>query len=260
MKIFSSMHPGPAKVKNQRRTLESWRAAGFDPVLVNPASDQARWRESYADLAGFHPVSEGRAFRGRWVPIREILMRALTDPGPDPILILNSDIVLMAGTGLKAGVRRNRDSVVMIRRTEVPSLDGGPFPATGDPNPWGWDGCSIPRGQAGLFRDRSFCLGLPCWDYWIPYKAIHHGLAVVLLEGRHALHETHPEEWSEREQARLTRRIARDTGIPPWRRWWLRHFGPRDNRKIYGHYNHFSGHIRDTVRRRAHTETLTGSG
>jgi len=254
MKIFSSLNPSASTVEVQRRALASWRSAGFSPVVVNSAADRLRWQDSFADLAEYHAVEPGRTFQGRWVPLVEILKVGLSHPGQDPLLILNSDIRLLESDGLRVALGKHPQAVVMLRRVEISSNGLTQERA----NPWGWDGCWIPRHQAVLFQDSSFCLGLPCWDYWIPYKAIHIGLEVVLLEGKYALHEIHAEQWTEEIQARLTRQIARDTGISTLKRWWLRFFGPKEERKLYGYHNHFSGHVRDTIQAKARVVMLNG--
>jgi len=41
--------------------------------------------------------------------------------------------------------------------------------------------------------------------------------------------------------------LWQEVGVPPWKRRWRKHFGPRAERKNYGYRNHLAGYIRSFI-------------
>ncbi len=120
--------------------------------------------------------------------------------------------------------------------------------ANAEMDPWGYDGVFLGPEMQGVFRNRAFGLGLPWWDYWIPFRALCLGHPVRILRKPMAFHEIHEEQWNEEDRARLAGEIWREVDVSPAKRFWRKHFGPKKERRIYGYHNHLAGHVREKLR------------
>jgi hypothetical protein len=154
-------------------------------------------------------------------------------------LVLNADILLEPA--MKDFLSQEAGGVTMIPRWLV---DASHQREETEKDPWGYDGVRLGPELRGLFTNRSFGLGLPWWDYWIPFRALHLGHPVRILGKPLAFHVRHEEQWNEKDRARLAGEVWREVGVPPWKRFCLRHFGAKPERKIYGYHNHLAGYVR----------------
>ena len=220
---------------------ESWRSAGLVPVVVSdlpasPGKDNGIRTVPWQSPLDWH----GR----KLAPVAECLQVSDRLNGGRGALVLNADLFL--GPEFPAVLKEAIAAAgpVLFTRWEIqrwPEISGA------RPNEFGWDGAWIPHAQLRHFQSPRLALGLPWWDYWIPYKALRLGLPLTVVSRQACFHETHPEIWQEREQAALCAAVWKDLGYGPVRRKFHHLFAPKAERKIYGYWNHLSGEVRRRV-------------
>lgn len=225
--------------------LISWVRHGFRVCSLNPPAE-------IPALASFVSICElvscavcPRDAQGRaLVPVAKLLELSFERNQNGEAWLLNSDLILNGGAEVVGPVG---DSDVIL----IPRWDLDPAHQESVANPWGWDGVALGKSLRGVFTNPGFTLGSPWWDYWVPFRALSRGFTVHRLTRRWAIHPVHPERWGERDRSRLAGQMWAEAGVGFLRRLWLRHFGPKKERKIYGYHNHLAGHIRQLVEARA---------
>jgi len=240
--ISTSLSPAPEAQEVQKTALQSWRKAGFQILSLNFPSEIEDLKTQYGNLAEFATATRSSRYAGprRLVPVAD-LVKAVFRASPGPALVLNADIHLTPEASRLA--QCPEDAVVILPRWEVETLDSN----QAEKNPWGWDGVVIGNQLKEKFTNPAFGLGLPWWDYWIPFRALHLGFRVLEPSDPLARHVRHAEKWDEKDRAVLAAEVWKEVGVGPLRRFWLRHLGPKASRKHYGYHNHLAGLIRETV-------------
>lgn len=240
--IATSLSPAPHAREVQKSALQSWHKAGFSSLSLNFPDENENLRREYGDLVKILPAKRSSPYAGkrRLVPVADLL-EASFQAGPGPAFVLNADIQLTPGALRLEKCRE--DAVIILPRWEVEALDSN----RAEKNPWGWDGVVVGTRLKAWFTNPAFGLGLPWWDYWIPFRALHLGFQVFEVEDPIARHVRHAEKWNEKDRARLTAEVWREVGVGALRRFWLKHLGPKAVRKYYGYHNHLAGLIRETI-------------
>ena len=245
--ILTSVSPQLAAEKRQTAGLKSWKCAGFHGVSLNLPKEVETIRQRYGQFV--EVVGVNQACRGRnkrpLVAVADLIETSFARNNGKFSLMLNADILLAenAGTTLSQEPR----GVTMIPRWQIDRYESGGEMEKMERDPWGYDGMLLGPELHGVFLNRYFGLGLPWWDYWIPFRALHLGHRVQVLQETLAFHVRHQELWDEKDRARLSEEMWKEVGVPPWKRLWRKHFGPKGERKLYGYHNHLAGHIREAI-------------
>ena len=240
--IATSLSPAPEAREAQKTALQSWRKAGFQSLSLNFPEEVENLKREYGGLVKILPAkrSSPHAGRRRLVPVADLL-EASFQAGPGPAFLLNADIHLTPGA-VRLGESPG-DAAVILPRWEIETTNS----ERAEKNPWGWDGVVLGKKLKDKFTNPGFGLGLPWWDYWIPFRAIHLGFRILEPKDPLARHVRHPEKWGEKDRARLAAEVWREVGVGPLLRLWRKHFGPKASRKHYGYHNHLAGLVRETV-------------
>lgn len=252
MVIVTSLSPRPNEEKRQRAALATWQTAGFRAISLNLASEMEQIRSLYSDLADVQPAetpSVKGASRPR-VALADLIERSFERNQGEVGIVMNADLLLHPQA--KPRLPAQPHGVTMLPRWQINHVGGE---EAAEIDPWGYDGVLLGPELRGVFKNRSFGLGLPWWDYWIPFRALYLGHAIQVSPLPIAFHVRHDTRWSEEDRAELAGEVWREAGVPPWKRIFLRHFGPRHLRKIYGYHNHLAGHIRSTIQSHLVPET-----
>jgi len=244
MFVLTSLSPAAEAQKRQKDALASWKKAGFKGVSLNFSEECAEIWRNYPELADVG-TARHRCFgeKGRpHVAMAELIERSFVQNNGQFSFVLNADIVLSPQFGPQ--LFGPPQEITMIPRWEhpLPRDSGAP-----EKDPWGYDGTWLGPSLRGIFTNRTFGMGLPWWDYWIPFRGLHLGFALRVLEKPMAFHARHPKRWTEKDQGRMARQIWREAGVSPWRQFWRRHFGSKHERKYYGYHNHLAGFIRQRI-------------
>jgi len=247
MLIITSISPQLQAEERQAVALKSWKSAGFFGVSLNLTNEVATIRQRYGELV--EVVGVDQACRGRnirpLVSVADLIETSFARNEGKFSLVLNADILLAenAGTTFSQEPR----GVTMIPRWEIDRYSAGGEMGKMEKDPWGYDGAILGPELRGVFLNCYFGLGLPWWDYWIPFRALHLGHRIKILQEPLAFHVRHQGRWNEKDRARLAGEVWKEVGVPSWKRLWRKHFGLKGERKIYGHHNHLAGHIRVAI-------------
>jgi len=243
--ILTSVSPQLAAEERQTAGLKSWKGAGFHGVSLNLPEEVETIRQRYGQFVEVVGVTHGcRGLNKRpLVAVADLIEASFAKNEGRFSLILNADIIL--AENIRTYLNQEASGVTMIPRWLVDSANQQ---EGGEKDPWGYDGVGLGSELRGIFTNRYFALGMPWWDYWIPFRALHLGHSVRILDEALAFHVRHQERWDEKDRARLAGEMWKEVGVSPWRRLWSKHFGPRNKRKIYGYHNHLAGHIREAIR------------
>jgi len=242
--IVTSLSPQPQAEERQALALQSWKRAGFLGVSLNLANEVATIRQGYGkfvEVVGVSQACGGRNIRPL-VSVADLIETSFARNEGKFSLMLNADILLSENASIYLSQKPR--AATMIPRWQI-NRPGEV--ANAEMDPWGYDGVFLAPEMRGVFRNRAFGLGLPWWDYWIPFRALHLGHQVDILREAVAFHVRHEEQWNEEDRARLAGEVWREVDVPPWKRLWRKHFGPKGERKIYGYHNHLAGHVRSVV-------------
>ena len=229
--------------------MKSWRSAGFFGVSLNLKDEVATIQERYGEFV--EVVGVDQACRGRnkqpLVAVADLIETSYARNDGEFSLVLNADILLAESA--ETTFSQEPRGVTMIPRWQIDCYESRGEMGKMEKDPWGYDGVLMGSELRGVFLNRYFGLGLPWWDYWIPFRALHLGHRVQVLDEPLAFHVRHQERWNEKDRARLAGEMWKEVCVPPWKRLWRKHFGPRQERKIYGYHNHLAGYVRTKIKK-----------
>lgn len=166
----TSLSPNPDRAERQELCLQSWRDIGLEVIQVN-TTDRPR-------------------------------IKAMTDAGAAtglPFLLINSDIeiygdhtaideALALPDRLSIGIRYNHDAGSNRRRSQ---REGA-----------GLDCFLLTPEMAETIPDLPFTIGMPVWDYWLPYHFRRLGYAFHWIGEPLFFHATHEIQWSREDWVR----------------------------------------------------------
>ena len=193
--LFTSVPPGTTRIVNghdfgpayQRACIDSWIAAGFDVVSLNPESEIAQLRKydfpiSY--LASANPRPQ----------IREFLTEACRCP-TELIGIINADCLLLSYPAFVQGIVSGaRDGLVMVERVNI---DPGSLLPTGQ-TCLGFDAFFFNKADAARVTiDPDLSVGQPWWDYWFPMEFAVSDVKLLRPQSPVIFHLDHEQGWSQ---------------------------------------------------------------
>lgn len=192
MKLVTSLSPN--RTKHQQSCIASWHATGCDVVAVQSPGESERLRNDYPDVNFVETDLVGDVFNApRLVRIAAMLQQASEDA---PVLIMNSDLKIVSSPEfnafwgksepleLKVGIRYDRN--ITTKATTMFK--------------WGIDVFRITSEIAAALPDIGMTLGMPAWDYWIPWhlvKECGYRVTTNMSLGMQFVHDMHRKGWSE---------------------------------------------------------------
>lgn len=185
MKIVTSF--SPHRIPRQQACLDSWRKLGLEVIGVQTEGEVAKL-DDYFDDVSFVEVprySKPCPWDKPYLPRMSEIMKQADD---DAILILNSDIMIDGSPEaiLREWSETDPDVLVLgIRRDHRRGRTQAIL------NPYGIDAFRLTAHLvADLETDLEFAIGVPGWDYWIPWKLWQEGKN-IRVANCHLLHEMH---------------------------------------------------------------------
>ncbi len=183
----------PGNIENQRSAINSWRALGFTVVSLNNQEEINQLQPIYKDV-DFQVVNrDARVESGKPLVYIDDIFLYLYENGTKICGIVNSDILMKADDDFLSFIREQAEnSLIVSSRSEISS----PEQLAGKTYIYGLDVFFFDRRFAEHFPPSKFCLGLPWWDYFVPYIALEQGFCLKMIDNHFAYHISHPTNYS----------------------------------------------------------------
>lgn len=174
----------------QRLAVRSWIRLGFSVTSINPPEELPFLAKAYPEVKLVEASRDGRRQTGKpCVYLDDILDYFRTRSRARIFGIINSDVHLDADPSLLEFLEREANKALVIgSRQEVDSLDS----ATGWTYAMGFDYFFFDRSLLDHYPKSDFMLGIPWWDYWMPFLPVQRGYPLKLLKSPIAYHVSHP--------------------------------------------------------------------
>lgn len=184
----------PRQDQYQRLAVRSWLRLGFTVTSINAEEELAFLAAAYPEVNLVAAKRDGRIRAGKPCIYLDDVFDYCRRGNPRRVFgIINSDVHLNADpTLLDFFEREARGALVMGSRQEVDTLDS----ATGHTYAWGFDYFFFDRTLLDCYPRSEFMLGMPWWDYWVPFVPVQRGYPVKLLTSPVAYHVSHPPAYS----------------------------------------------------------------
>lgn len=188
MIAVTSLSPRSERLERQAECLESWHNLGLSIVAVQP-EDETKWLRQAFPFVDFVPAHRTHPKRP-CVFIKD--MAKVAADRQVPALLINSDIEILAAREsfveawsprkgeLRAGVRWNYSTGVSDAEVE----------------PSGIDVFLLTPEMAEALPDLQLAIGIPFWDYWVPYHFRSLGYDIHLDRSPCFFHRRHKLNWS----------------------------------------------------------------
>lgn len=191
MRIITSF--GPKRLEHQRFCLQSWLDRGCTVVAVQTHEETETVRQQFPEAEVVGTDFVGDVFgKPNHVRISALLQQCLQQPG----LILNSDIHLLSTRDQMA-----RDWTPDSRHFKI-GIRWEQHPKTGQAKllKYGIDAFLITPEIAQNTPDIGMALGVPVWDYWLPFHAVTRlGKRLVTKKTDGLRHVAHVQNWHQSE-------------------------------------------------------------
>lgn len=213
VKLVTSL--SPKRLERQRECLDSWRKYDVEILAIQGEPELEHIQSLFPDVRMIGTGSVSRTWSKKTNPniIEFIRQSEFSD-----IVIINSDIKLCYPEGVfekmwGSGPSDRIDCAIRYNLGEKKKFEK-----------CGIDVFRLPQGTHEKFLDiRSFFfIGLPGWDYWLPYTACAmKGMKLATHFHISVEHEEHGDRWNSddtKKSVALLRRSCR-TGVNTVRRW-----------------------------------------
>jgi hypothetical protein len=199
--IATSVVPGRDHAL-QTKAIASWRAAGLSVVSVNAAQEVARIQAEFPALKVVTASRTAESIARKPLPFIGDLLRAARSNAPDAVVvgIINADIVLRPVADLAdALTAAAKEATVMLPRVDVADVSAiDAFRASGhETYSIGYDGVLMPTAAISSLPESIFCIGMPFWDYWLPFMTLLQGQTLKTVSSPIALHAAHQTRWDQ---------------------------------------------------------------
>jgi hypothetical protein len=206
MLAVTSFSPKPSKIERQVDCVKTWLSAGLQVVAVQN-------KDEIDDLRKYFPAVEFvetdrnamKVFNRPCVLVKD-MARVIGERRQNGILI-NSDIEIHCdGFMEKIGTVNANEIRVGVRHNYRKRRD------VCYEEPDGFDVFWLSPEMANDLPDLPLAIGVPFWDYWLPYHFIRRGFRVSIYDSPCFYHRYHTINWSDREYAKACRIIRRAYG------------------------------------------------
>jgi hypothetical protein len=186
IQLYTSIRP-PADagaVAYLKECLDSWRAAGFEPVAVNGPMEAETLRQLGLAVELAVMAADRKPRIGDF-------LSAIRERGCRFAGIINSDCRIIGHPGLAANLQRQLDGrAVLAWRLDVGDIE--PSGVRYGFDAFFFDTEIMPADDAG------FSIGDVWWDYWFPLACEMRGATIETLSFPLLTHQVHPLNWKTR--------------------------------------------------------------
>lgn len=178
----------PRNLEKQQAAIQSWKSIGFTVASFNNKEEMNQLSLIYENISLIKIERDARAEVGRPLVYIEDILRHLQRYGPRICGIINSDIRLESDDKLiEFLVAQAQDSLVFSSRLDVDSLDD----KNGEIYSLGFDFFVFDKKFINIIPSSKFCLGMPWWDFFLPFIAMKSGLPLKCIINPFAYHLKH---------------------------------------------------------------------
>jgi len=183
----------PVGIEKQQEAIQTWLDLGFSVVSLNIQQEIDKLAPIFSEVR-FHRVDrDGKALYGKpFVYIDDILKYlALQDV---PVSgIVNSDIHMRAGEDFLSFINQEaQNAMIFASRMDINTVEDH----EGEIYGYGFDMFFFDRSVLSRFPSTNLCLGVPWWDYWVPFSALQNGIHTKYLQNTTAYHIKHKINYS----------------------------------------------------------------
>jgi len=183
----------PKNIDNQIHAIKSWHNISDDIISVNTSEEIKILSDHIKDIT--FVVASGcmtNSLGSHYIYLDNILSE-FKNRNVKTCIILNSDILLTSDKNIIQYVaRESHDSLVYGSRIEVLDFDH----LEGKEYFGGFDFFVFDANLIDDFLGTTFCLGLPWWDYWLPFVSIAKKHETKRLTTPFVYHKSHAVNWS----------------------------------------------------------------
>lgn len=220
----------PRNTRQQQDSIANWLCNGFQVFSVNSSQESAIIREDYPSIEFAEPAYTLESQYGKpYVPIAEMVGCCARASGYSGII--NSDIRFLSAVSAEsviANVLRSdqaENTLFIGSRIELTDvcrqLDAGsavkglsPL-SNGHVYTYGFDIFIAKQSvweklQVGLDNRHNLALGIPWWDYYLPYRALEAGIKLTTIYPPVIAHLYHPAQYSPKVWNAVGQSIAGD--------------------------------------------------
>jgi len=191
---------GPKNIDRTQKCIDSWKKYGAEIYAVQLEEEAENIKKVYYDVNVISTAHRGSSIWSKKTPnILELIK--LTEYSD--VIIINSDIEITYSledfykeTSLPnekaflCGIRYNKNKTPMTISSRPSWWE-----------PFGIDLFKIPKGSLDFFKDFNkipFAIGMPGWDFWLPYFLYSKGFEFKNIKMTTNLsHEYHSKSWDE---------------------------------------------------------------
>jgi len=203
----------PKELAKQKRAIQSWLDLGFDVLSLNVDRELKQLQAEFPGVQFVCARRNGRKLAGKPYVFVDDVMAALKKAGGEVVGIVNSDIMLRSSSRLPDDLRRETAGCLLYgSRVDVENSEDS-------------EGRLYHRGFDFFFFDSkiidrlaktNFMLGVPWWDYWLPYAVMQQGLPVKRIETPLAYHLRHAINYNLDHLTRFGEEFAAHCGDAPF--------------------------------------------
>lgn len=191
--IATSLAPGE-RIELQKKAIDSWLENGFQVQSYNEASEAEIICNNFPGVQFVSLDRTAKAHIGKPLVFISDILNDLRYTENNICGIVNSDIFFQNNPNLAAFLSKEAsDAIVLGSRLEVEHFED----SSGKPDPFGFDYFFMPTDQIDKLSESEFVLGMPLWDYWLPFEAICQGIPAKRIVPPIGLHVSHDSAWGE---------------------------------------------------------------
>lgn len=174
----------PHRFERQSVVLDSWKRFGLKIVSVNTYEECQTIKNDYPQVSGWvHCESD------RKTPRINSLLDISTNWGV-PVLVINSDIEIHGDQARLIDLIKSRKSAIGVRH----NYDS--HPGESNQEMWGLDAFLVYPEQVLLIHRTDFAIGVPMWDWWLPWELNRIRAKCDWIEEPFFFHKNHQQAWS----------------------------------------------------------------
>lgn len=202
MIAVTSLAPGHKNKDNQKKAIDSWKAAGFTVYSINSTEEIDKLKEY--DIEFVMTTRTGENEYGKPY-VRLDAFRDFIKKHGDA-LIINSDILITGD--IKSAIEKTKEGVLTLQRYDY---DQDQKKCTLFRS--GYDAFYITKEIANLLPDTKLALGQCHWDYWLPMVLINKSIKLFTSKNIVIMHKKHELQYDFDSWTKTGRIFCKELGL-----------------------------------------------